>query len=868
MCPPVLGLHEVDRTQAGQVGGKGANLGELRKIAALRVPAGFCVTTGAFARVVGAAPAIDGLLDRLAPLAATDLDAIRELSGELRRVIEGVAVPGDLRAAIVQALSDLGADDAYAVRSSATAEDLPWASFAGQHDTHLHVRGAQAVMEHIRRCWASLHSERAVSYRIQRGFDHRQVRMAVVVQKMVAAQASGIVFTADPVTANRRVTAIEAGFGLGEALVAGLTGADRYKVRDGRVIDRVIASKTLATWALEEGGTEERAIAPALRSVQVLSDAQIVRLERLGREIEGHFASPQDIEWCLVDDEFVLVQTRPITTLYPIPQASDRGNHVYLSVGHQQMMTDAMKPLGLSVFQLTAAGPMHAAGGRLFVDATRQLAAPASRDALLDLVGRSDPLLRDALVTLVERGDFIEPLSGDSTAPHPARPALSGLDAPIDDDPAIVAELIERSQAALAALKRDIQASTGAALFELIREDMQRLKQSLFDRRSMGVIMAAMDAASWINDNMMAWLGEKNAADALSQSVANNITSEMGLALLAVADVIRPYPDVVAYLRRAQHDDFLDAMVELDGGRAARDAIAAYLDRYGMRCAGEIDITRARWCEQPTTLLPSILGNIKNFAPGAGERRFLQGREDALQRAQALSERLRRLPDGEQKAADARRMIDRLRRFIGYREYPKYGIVGRYLVYKQALLREAARLVQAGVIDDVEDIYYLTFDELREVVCTHRLDRRLVHERRAAHTLHERLKPPRAITSGGEVLAGAYRRADVPAGALVGLAVSAGVVEGRARVLLNMRDADLEVGDILVTAFTDPSWTPLFVAVKGLVTEVGGLMTHGAVIAREYGVPAVVSVEHATRLIRDGQRIRVHGTDGYVEILP
>ena len=213
-------------------------------------------------------------------------------------------------------------------------------------------------------------------------------------------------------------------------------------------------------------------------------------------------------------------------------------------------------------------------------------------------------------------------------------------------------------------------------------------------------------------------------------------------------------------------------------------------------------------------------------------------------------------------------MIDRVRTFAGYREYPKYRIVSRYFVYKQALLGEAERLVRAGVLAEKEDIFYLTFQELNDVVRTNRVDDELISRRKAAFTSYQALTPPRVLTSDGEAITGAYRRDDVPAGALIGVAVSAGTVEGRARVILDMAQADLEAGDILVTAHTDPSWSPLFVAITGLVTEVGGLMTHGAVIAREYGLPAVVGVEHATRLIQDGQRIRLHGTEGYVEILP
>ena len=688
--------------------------------------------------------------------------------------------------------------------------------------------------------------------------------MAVVVQQMVFPQAAGVLFTADPVTGSRKVASVEAIFGLGEALVSGLVNADVYKVRDGEVIAKAVATKRLAIHASPAGGTQEQAIEPERQDQPALTDAQVVRLAQLGRRIEAHFGRPQDIEWCLVDDDFQIVQSRPITTLFPIPEAGDQENHVYVSVGHQQMMTDPMKPLGLSVWQLTTPRPMGEAGGRLFVDVTQILASPTSRAGLLGTLGKSDPLIRDALETVLDRGDFLPspPKDGPGWTPPGA-----GLPA-IETDPAIVAALIARNQTSIAALSRDIQTKSGSALLDFILADIQELQRIQRDPQNMQVIMAGMEATWWLNDQLQAWLGEKNAADTLTQSVPNNVTSEMGLALLDVADVIRPHPDVVAFLQDVDDEGFLDELPRLAGGREARDTISAWLDKYGMRCAGEIDITRPRFRERPTALVPMILGNVKNFEPGAAERRFEQGRREARKKEEQLLERLRALPDGERKAEQTKRMIDRVRTFAGYREYPKYRMVSRYFVYKQALLEEAERLVQAHVLRDKEDIFYLRFQEIQDAVRTNHVNDQLIRQRKDAFTSYQALTPPRVITSDGEVIAGAYRRDDVPAGALVGLPVSAGTIEGRARIILDMAKADLEACDILVTAYTDPSWTPLFVAIKGLVTEVGGLMTHGAVIAREYGLPAVVGVEHATRLIRDGQRISVHGTDGYVEILP
>lgn len=871
MSALVLGFQEMEKSQFMLVGGKGLHLGELSKIEGIHVPEGFCVTTAGYRKAIEQNETYHALIDQLTILNSADQDRIGEISRNIRQTIMEVKIPTDVVEAVARYLSRFGEEHAYAVRSSATAEDLPHASFAGQQDTYLNIIGKEAILQHIRKCWASLFADRAVIYRIQHGFDHRQVYLSVIVQRMVFPQASGILFTADPMTSNRKLLSIDASYGLGEALVSGLVSADGYQVRDGEIVEKRIATKKLAVYGRKEGGTETRQIEPDRQETQTLTDQQILQLARIGRQVEAYFGPPQDIEWCLVGDTFYIVQSRPITTLYPIPEANDQGNRVYVSVGHQQMMTDPMKPLGLSFYLLTTPAPMRKAGGRLFVDVTPMLASPDTRDMIINTLGKSDPLIKDALMTIIERGDFIKSLSNEGKEQRAGKSKDETLpagsrDQP-DPDPAIVSELVKQSQASIEAVKQNIQTKSGSEVFDFIQEDIRQLTKMVSDPQYLGVIMAAMDASAWINEKMNEWLGEKNAADPLSQSVPNNITSEMGLALLDVADVIRRYPEVIEYVRHVKDEKFLDRLVALEGGEEARDAVYDFLSKYGMRCAGEIDITRTRWSEKPTTLVPMILSNIQNFEPNASRRKFEQGRQEAMKKEQELLERLKQLPDGEQKAKETKRRIGLIRNFSGFREYPKYAMVSRYFVYKQALLKEAERLMQAGVIHDKEDIYYLTFEELHEVVRTNTLDYQVIGKRKEEYKLYEKLTPPRVITSDGEIVAGKYNRGDFPTEAMAGLPVSSGVAEGRARVILNMEDAVLEQGDILVTAFTDPSWTPLFVSVKGLVTEVGGLMTHGAVIAREYGLPAVVGVEQATKRIKDGQRIRVHGIEGYVELL-
>ena len=870
MEPYVLEFREIDKTHLLLVGGKGLKLGELSKTHGIQVPEGFCVTTQAYQKALEQNEAFHTLLDQLTRLKAEDLDQTGEISRRIREVIMESEIPSDVEKVIHHYLFRFGIEQAYAIRSSATAEDLPYYSFAGQQDTYLNIKGIDRIFRYIKKCWASLFTDRAVIYRMKNGFDHRKVSLSVVIQRMIFPNASGILFTADPVTSNRKVLSIDASFGLGEALVSGFVSADNYKVPEGRIVEKRISTKKLAVYARKEGGTGKKEVEPKLQNRSTLSDEQVLELERIGRKLEEHFGCPQDIEWCLVDDAFYIVQSRPITTLFPIPEAGEtQENHVYVSVGHQQMMTDAMKPLGLSFFLLTTPAPMRKAGGRLFVDVTPMLASPDGRQNLFNTLGQSDPLIKDALMTLLERENFIQSIHDDQKEQSPGQQGMSSQDfeAPIEKDPAIVSDLMKKSQASIEKLKQDIQTQSGTDLFDFILEDIKQFRKALFDSKSLDVIYAAMDASVWINEKMNKWLGEKNAADALSQSVPNNVTSEMGLELLDVADVIRPYPKLIDYLQHVKEDHFLDELVQFEGGKKARDAIVDYLEKYGMRCVGEIDITRPRWSEKPGTLVPIILSYIKNFEPGASKRKFDEGRQKALKKEQELLERLKQLPDGEQKAKETKRRIDLIRNFGGYREYPKYSMVQRYFIYKQALLKEAEQLVQKGVISEKEDIYYLTFEEFREVVHTKKLDNPIISRRKAEYKLYEKLTPPRVITSDGEIITGKYKRKNLPAEAIPGLPVSSGIIEGRARVILNMEDADLEDGDLLVTSFTDPSWTPLFVSIKGLVTEVGGLMTHGAVIAREYGLPAVVGVENATKLIKDGQRIRLNGTDGFIEIL-
>lgn len=834
-------LQKIDRGQVSLVGGKAANLGDLAKVNGIIVPKGLCVTTHAFSAIIERSAGLTAAVQRLDE-SGTEIKA---RAAEIRTLIEQAALPPPLVGAISSFLHENGDVAAWAVRSSATAEDMADASFAGQHESYLDRRGIESVLAAIKSCWASLYTERAVIYRQRNGIDHRGVTMAVLVQRMVPAEASGVMFTADPVSGDRTVVAIEAAAGTGEALVSGAVVPQGIKLRAGEIFARTGHGNT------------------------ILSDGQARELSAIGRRIEKHFGAPQDIEWCLLDGVFSIVQSRPITTLFPIPPRQEGDRHVYLSVGHQQMMMDAMKPLGLSVWQMLAARPMHEAGGQLFVDITEQLASPASRAALLSMLNR-DPLIRSALEDLLARS-FVASQSAPQASSPPAESQLAQAahanplpDAP---DPAIIGALISQSEIAVEEARQGLDARSGNALFDFIAEDLAALKRQLTDPQSMQALMAGINATWWLNDRLEEWLGEKGVVDTLSQSVDNNITSRMGLDLLEVADAIRAYPAAVSFLRAFDEGVLLADLKQVEGGAEALAAVDGYLARYGMRCAGEIDITRTRWREQPGLLVPMILANIDLFPVGEAKRRFDVGLARAKAAEEDVLQRLQALTGGAEKAAQTKRAIDIMRTFIGYREYPKYGWVARIDLHRQAMLREARWLVENGVLDRIDDIYYLRFDELRQAVRAQCADRDLVAARRAEFALHERLVPPRVLTSDGEALFGDFRRHDLDANMIPGLGVSAGTVEGRARVILDAAALDIEAGDILVTTFTDPSWTPLFLTVAGLVTEAGGQMSHGAVVAREYGIPAIVAVKDATRRIEDGQTIRIDGATGIITVL-
>ena len=480
-----------------------------------------------------------------------------------------------------------------------------------------------------------------------------------------------------------------------------------------------------------------------------------------------------------------------------------------------------------------------------------------------------DPLMHGALQEIINRQEYIKdiPKGPSSAISLEGRGAIiwRAISAYFKFDEKEIDDYVKRQKAAIEDARRKLETLSGAEALQFILDDQKNMRITISDPVGAGTILTAMLAATLIDRSVEKLTSEKAITNRLAKSVKHNVSSEMGLKLCEVSDIARKYPKVVDYLEEAGEDLSLEALRKLDGGDQVADKFEEFLSEYGMRCTGEIDITRDRFRECPGVLCTSLLNNIKNLPAGYANTAFAQGEREAEELAEKLISKME-ATHGHRKAKKLRRQIEIFRTFIGVREYTKYFWMCYYDVYKQAIMREVHKLVNAGVLKESKDAYYLTIDELLDVVKSGDVNQTLIEERKEAYRSYETLTPPRIIFSDGEVPLMSYS-ANIPSGALAGLAVSTGIVEGRARVVENLEDAHIEKGDILVTKFTDPSWTPIFVSLSGLVTEAGGMMSHGAVITREYGMPAVVGVVNATKLIKDGQRIRINGTEGYVEIL-
>jgi phosphohistidine swiveling domain-containing protein len=884
-------------------GGKGANLARLAR-AGFPVPGGFVVTTGAYRAYVAANDLDSFLQAETEALAADDPAALEAVSQAIRARFSAGTLPAELATALAEAYAALG-QPPVAVRSSATAEDLPDTSFAGQQDTFLHIVGAEALLAAVVDCWSSLWTARAIGYRARNGLSQDDLALAVVVQAMVESEASGVLFTAEPLSGKRNEMVVEATLGLGEALVSGQVEPDRYRleVATGRILEQTLGAKALSIRGQASGGTARQTEDAAGRPA--LPDAALPELARLGREVADLLGAPQDIEWAWArpfdsaQGELYLLQSRPITNLYPLPARmspeptsanSVEPLRVMFSFAAVQGILGPMTPLGQDTVRAVFIGAgkifgfqlqpesqevLYAAGERLWINLTKLIRNEVGRRVLQGAMPMLEPSIAQALDALWD--DPRLAVTG-GLRPGGARRIARAL---LPILPRFFRSLLrpdaerERFQALLEARAAEFEAQMAAAgtlaerlavAEEILDQAFQFVLPEFLPRfaPAMGPLTLLNRLAQTLPDGPQTVL-------TLTRGMPHNVTTEMDLVLWATAQRIGADPESAARFSGAEAETLAADYLAGRLPDVAQAAVAAFLARYGARGVGEIDLGRPRWREEPTPVFQALQSYLQIDDPEqAPDATFARGAADAEVAVERLVEGLRATKRGWLKARLARWAVRRVRALAGVRESPKFWAVCMIGLVRAALLDSATDLVEAGVLDRPDDLVFLRLAELEALAAGEGRDwRTLIHQRREAYAREMRRRQvPRVLLSDGQAFyEGVTSPAEAGAGVLAGSPVSPGVVEGVVHVVLDPHGAQLAPGEILVCPGTDPAWTPLFLVAGGLVMEVGGLMTHGSVVAREYGIPAVVGVHQATTQLQTGQRVRVDGTAGRVEVL-
>lgn len=865
---------------SGRTGGKAFNLGILLQNG-FPVPPGFCVTTDAYLDFL----AYNRLEEAVSSAAArTDAEKIPAVAADLRqRIVQG-QLPELLRRQLAEAWRDLGILDCYAVRSSALAEDSAFASFAGQQDTYLNLRGEDALFEHLKRCWASLFSERAMLYRLQNNVAEKLPAIAVVVQKMVDAAAAGILFTADPVSGHRGRICIEAGYGLGEALVSGLVKADLYvvdKEHDG-IIEKQIRKKELRIVSRDTGGIEKRTVADDLAEKQVLSDSMILRLAQFGKQAEAIYGAPQDMEWCCKDDALYILQCRPITSLFPLaePIPRDHALHAYLSFGHIQVMTEPISPLGIDLLRCLLAVdtapnmngyPFYkTAGGRIYFDISHLLAARVTGRVLCKVFSNAEYLSSAALSALRSRPDFQKRIDKRPQTVRAVRGFLLGIlrgaaknilfrrpEGEISAYTVYMADYLEKARAKLA------QAGHGRQKLLAIGDMLYFRDEFTHAIPKVAAGIAGYKAAEKLEKR---YLGTNCHMDRIVSGLEGSFTSEMGLQTADLSAYVSRSPELLDLFLHTPPQALAAKVAALDGHLDFRSCFEDFMRKFGMRGSGEIDVARKRWCEDPAPLMQSILSMAQNGEEQTQREEYRRKTQTSLEQEAELI-RLVRRKKGWLRAKLIHRMLRLTRSYLPLRETPKHLLINLLMLAKKDLLAEARLLVDQGRLEAPEDIFYLGYWQMLESIETDCDYRPQVAVRKAEYAHDAKLNPPRVMTSDGEEIKVGYECGALPENTYAGMPTSAGRAQGIARVVLDPARESVAKGEILIAPFTDPAWTPLFLNASALVAEVGGMLTHGSVVAREYGIPAVVGVENATKLIQSGRRILVDGDRGLVQIL-
>ncbi|HZQ10907.1 MAG TPA: PEP/pyruvate-binding domain-containing protein [Anaerolineae bacterium] len=884
------------------VGGKGANLGEMTR-AGLPVPPGFCLTADAYRTFIANAHASETIGTILAQANLENAEDVEAKTVQVRAFLIAQPIPetieSQLRAAYAELAQKLqvGAGELpVAVRSSATAEDLPDASFAGQQDTYLNIRGTIALLEHVKRCWASLWTARAVTYREKQHYAHEQVALAVVVQAMIESEVAGVLFTVNPVNQHRDEMVLNASWGLGEAIVSGLVTPDTWIVRkDGEILEREIASKDVAVEYAEIGGTREVSVPAEKRNIPSLNDGQVQALVTLGEKVERHYARPMDIEWAFAREQFYMLQARPITTLSagdtaPKRAALARGEATsplqnaageYNRSMFIEIFPDPLSPAFLSVIEPLFQSMLD------FTFKSLGFKPPANIPAIgvfynqpyfhLEYIEAAlaplSPSVRDALVMQI-----LNPFGKHKrTFSAEASPVFLGM---VTRLLRFMTAFPKKLPGLIASYRAEINHLNTLPLETLSEaEIIARVRRTVFEHAShllnYDFLMIALIGITY---QMLGSLLDRYFRDESEQvraklisGVTGNVTMETNKKLWGLAQEAKSSAAVKQILKASTDAHVREQLSATGDGRVFLAELDAFLEQYGHREV-RMDILYPTWSEDPAPVLQFIRGYFD--ADEAASPRNQQARlvRERQQLAQTVDERVRRDLSGRIAIAPLFHwVLKHTQANTRERDTMHFELTRLFPPLRRALLELAARWQKQNVLDSPDDIFFLTLDEMSDIAQQAPANRprmqNVINARRAEFQANAQRTPPPILREGIAIETTNVTVDEQVEGQWRGIAGSPGIATGTVRVIRGPEEFEkLQRGEILVAPLTNPVWTPLFAIAGGIITQVGGILSHGAIVAREYGIPAVMAVPNAMTIFQDGQRVTVDGNRGIVSL--
>jgi len=796
---------------------------------------------------------------------------VEDTSNKIKELFAAGEIPGDVLVEIEKIYRALN-QPAVAVRSSATAEDMPGTSFAGQYDTYLNITGTEDLNKSIKKCWASLWNSRALSYRLKQGLDSKELAHGVVVQELIDSEKSGILFTANPVNGRRDQALLNSSWGLGEAIVGGEVNPDQWVINkfDGTVIEESIASKTVMV-IRKDKGIEWVDVPEEKQDQATLTSNDVTALLELGQKVEHYFEAPQDIEWAYSGDRFYLVQTRPITSLFPLPEPidKDKGFRVYLNFNlYTQAMQEPFTPTGKAMLKEMLSSMakriyrgyrnqevpwIKSAARRVFVDFTGLLRNQRFIQKLDGNPNDKDPVTTKALLQIYERNkqDIMAGKKG----------SVSALKVLTKIDPWVLKFTITTLHKAMYGKFSPQKARAkaveyGEKMIKAIAEESSNLKTmedklSFIERQAQNLFISLWEVVFYVAVSstymkqaetiMRKHLDDISDLYKVEKALPHNVTTEMGMELLEIAK---------ALAEKGEKPD------------PRKEEIQKFLHKYGHRSSIEIDLGVPKWEEDPAYIVGLLQSYIDHNTFDEGLEHFYRARDEAEEAIASITDQLKQKGAGRD-ARKIEKLLRDYREMFGVRELPKYYLTQAFSILRGILKDIGEELVVQGRLEDKMDIFYASFADIRSGENL----QDLVKKNKEEYSRELERTAPRIITSTGECIYTTLEEVEKD-NTLIGIPVSPGIYEGKVRLLKHPEEGvKLCKGEILVTKATTPAWTPLFLKIGGLIMETGGPISHGSVVAREYGVPAVAGVKDATARLKDGQSVRINGETGSVQLL-